>query len=88
MPKSNAETATGVTVKDIIDAAGGKEAIAQKCNLTTYGVERWVYLGIPPKYWDQIRELIRELTGKDESGITINEFFQAGQRARSRNDEQ
>lgn len=43
-----------MTVDDIIDVLGGKEAAALRFQLTPDAIKKWRYNGLPPKHWVEI----------------------------------
>ena len=48
---------TMITIKEIIDAAGGASSVAKRCNLTARAVYSWQEVGILDKYWPALIEM-------------------------------
>lgn len=69
------------SIRDIIEGAGGEQAIADRIGKTKWAVKKWPDIGIQDRYWDALIEL----TGTDDKGapkLTIAELHEANRVAR------
>jgi len=52
------------TIPQIIEAAGGLKAVAEKTGLKD-GVRKWPDIGVPDRYWAVLIDLVPGLTPED-----------------------